>query len=525
MLFELTLLATFALQHLLIGGLLLVALSVIIRSFEFSVELRSWLWATAFVVSTIAPFSSLVPGEAVRVQLVSVNESTLSDERSLPAQPETFAIMARTENEKRLQWNVPSSLVSLFAPIYYLFLLVWLIGSCWRFACVRRSFVATKTIVSTSEPLDYDFSSVSESLRLISVRSSGDAISPMAVGLFRPVILIPNSFLEDLAGDDLSPIVLHECAHVRRRDLWVGLFQECLAIVFWWSPVMRMLNRKIHVSRELACDAWAARALADRKRYAQSLIDCAHLMLERRSNVLAMGLFSKKKELTFRVNEVLKMNIHKRTKTIIAIVSCVLVSAGTILIADGLAPQVNLNSVRRESNHFSELSRTKGELLMEAIRDGDQSMLEFMIANGLDINTPIKGDGTALIVAVKYGNREMVEALINLGADVNQSARGDGNPLIAAAMYNRLKLAEFLVQHGAMVDAVVEDDETPLINASHRGYFDMVKFLVKNGADVNLGVTVNRWSMGGSSTEYRSPLSRAGSSEIREYLLSRGAVN
>ena len=49
---------------------------------------------------------------------------------------------------------------------------------------------------------------------------------------------MPNTILEQLHYDQLTAIVLHENAHISRRDNWFGLFQELIAILFWWSPVV-----------------------------------------------------------------------------------------------------------------------------------------------------------------------------------------------------------------------------------------------------------------------------------------------
>ena len=183
------------------------------------------------------------------------------------------------------------------------------------------------------------------------------------------------------------------------------------------------------------------------------------------------------------------------------------------------APDINVEEIHRNANHFSKLTQTKSKLIIKAISENDTTALAAMLRNGLDINTPIIGDGTALIMAVKRNDETMVRSLIDLGADVNQSARGDGNPLIAAAINGNVLLANILLDEGAYVDAVVIGDETPLVRASWSGNLDIVKLLVGRGADVNLGVEVSEsWGK-----EYRSPLSKAQNNEIKQYLVDNGA--
>ena len=75
--------------------------------------------------------------------------------------------------------------------------------------------------------------------------------SPMVVGLTKPKIIIPTSITDQLQQDQLKAIVLHENAHIKRKDNWFGLLQEIVAILFWWSPIIRVFNQKIHVERSI----------------------------------------------------------------------------------------------------------------------------------------------------------------------------------------------------------------------------------------------------------------------------------
>jgi len=161
----------------------------------------------------------------------------------------------------------------------------------------------------------------------------------------------------------------------------------------------------------------------------------------------------------------------------------------------------------------------KTEQLVSWLQLGKTSEIEQAIANGVNINHAIPGDGTPLMLAVGSGHNQLVYRLVELGADVNQSSIQDGNPLIVAAANNRLELVEYLVEAGADLDAIVKHDETALITASRAGHLEMVKLLVTLGADVNLAVEAE--TIGG--VEIRSPLNGARNEDIRLYLKQQGA--
>jgi hypothetical protein len=284
--------------------------------------------------------------------------------------------------------------------------------------------------------------------------------------------------------------------------------------------VIRLLNNKIHIDRELACDLRAVKQLNNNKQYAQSLIDCAKLMITQQRSVLAMGLFSQKKELNNRVTTVLKSKKMKTPNMVTIIGVCLGLSVLTINVSQAFVPKISISDTRQNAQHYSLLPASQGEQLIAAVMKNDIATIEQMQNEGVDINTPAIGDGTALIIAVKKDNRQMVQALIDLGANVNQSSNGDGNPLINAAMTNNLVLAQLLIDNGAEVNAIVRRDETPLINATRRGHFAMTKLLVSQGADVNLSVTTPR----SDGSKRRSPLNMSRNSEITNYLIANGAV-
>jgi len=476
--------------------------------------MRSWLWITSFIMATVIPLT-LVEEPTKRNSAaapVKLSQPTIS------TKPEVKQNKQAIKTDKQLnQWHAPAEFVFRISWLLRLFLFVWIVGSLWRAFNLYKAHRQTKLIAQSCreskalKPLANQYQ--------LSLSESDQLTTPSVVGVLSPKIMIPVSFVESFSLEQLAPIVLHEQAHIERRDTWFSLLQEFIAVVFWWSPIIRILNKQIHVDRELACDLRAAKQLGN-KQYAQSLVDCARIMVTQNRSVLAMGLFSQKKELSHRIEQVLK-NKKIIQPSLLAITGvCFGLSIATLGATQQFSPKVSLVETKLEAKHYSILPSRDGKRLIEAVMNNDIEEIKKLQSEGVDINTPAIGDGTALIIAVKRNNQSMVDVLINLGADVNQSSRGDANPLITAAMVNNIEIAELLIQNGADVNGIVPYDETPLINASRRGYLEMSQFLVANGADVNLAV--NTGVLDGS--QIRSPLNMARSSEVREYLIEQGAI-
>ena len=120
---------------------------------------------------------------------------------------------------------------------------------------------------------------------LVSSHVSG----PMSLGFFRPTIVIPRTILETLSHSELEQIVLHELAHLHRRDDWSNLAQKLIEAVLPIQPAVYWLGYPISLAREMACDDWVIAATGAPRPYAAALTKVAELSQWQRAGVLAAG--------------------------------------------------------------------------------------------------------------------------------------------------------------------------------------------------------------------------------------------
>jgi beta-lactamase regulating signal transducer with metallopeptidase domain len=114
---------------------------------------------------------------------------------------------------------------------------------------------------------------------------------PVTVGVFHPAILLPSKVLPDLSEQELSAILAHEYAHIRRGDFPVHMLCELISLPVAWHPGIRYLMSKISETRELASDDYAAVRLGKRL-YARTLLRLASLCLHApRGNAVGLGIF------------------------------------------------------------------------------------------------------------------------------------------------------------------------------------------------------------------------------------------
>jgi WD40 repeat protein len=152
----------------------------------------------------------------------------------------------------------PPSRLSLSAWL----MIAWGVVTSFMLLRFARAWIATRRLVEEAWPLGEGSLPVDvEALqRVAGVRTPIRwAISPMldspAVGgLVRPTVVIPPDFDEGLTPKQLSWVLLHELAHVRRGDLWVAAGQRLIQAIFFFHPAVHLASWIIDQLREYACD-------------------------------------------------------------------------------------------------------------------------------------------------------------------------------------------------------------------------------------------------------------------------------
>jgi GWxTD domain-containing protein len=80
------------------------------------------------------------------------------------------------------------------------------------------------------------------------------ADTPMVVGHFRPLILMPIGVLTGLPAAQIEAILLHELAHIRRYDYLVNSIQRLIEGLLFYHPAVWWISRVIRTERENCCD-------------------------------------------------------------------------------------------------------------------------------------------------------------------------------------------------------------------------------------------------------------------------------
>ncbi len=128
---------------------------------------------------------------------------------------------------------------------------------------------------------------------------------PTAVGLFRPAVVLPPWALSELSATDLNSVLVHELAHLRRRDDWTNLLQKLVRAVFFFHPAVWWIEGRLSLEREMACDEHVLAGTEDPRAYAECLVSLAEKGFLRRAAMLAQGAVHRVKECSARVTQIL----------------------------------------------------------------------------------------------------------------------------------------------------------------------------------------------------------------------------
>lgn len=195
----------------------------------------------------------------------------------------------------------------------------------WRVIAMENAFCARLHIKKT--PILYE---------------SAATYSPMTIGLWKPVIILPKTLSIDGNITDshipvvdtppeprnvyqLQLILHHELVHVARKDLWYKWIYQLLLCIHWFNPVLHRIARQINSDCELSCDEAILPELTEtgKQMYGNILLDTAEQGIACRQSAFSTTLLENKRNLKKRLDAILRYK--KATRFRLALSACALV--------------------------------------------------------------------------------------------------------------------------------------------------------------------------------------------------------
>jgi len=181
-----------------------------------------------------------------------------------------------TASRRAFSWNsvnLPARVAFTILGIYLAFLLgkLLLLARAWR---------RTQSILrgASDAPLPEHLQVITDRCRRsigvqrVRILHSREVPVPITLGIANPIIVLPESLLEETDCDLLSSAIGHELVHVARRDYLWNLIFETIYLPLSFHPAAVLVRRRIRQTRELCCDEIVAMKLLNAETYAHSLM-------------------------------------------------------------------------------------------------------------------------------------------------------------------------------------------------------------------------------------------------------------
>ena len=225
-------------------------------------QVRYWMWFAASVKFLVpfallmslgshlqwAPAKTISAAPAVAFEMVQIAEPFPETVTAMPSARATY------------DW-ISVTLVG-----------VWVCGS-FCIASIRfREWLRIRAAVHASAPIEIS--------KHVEIRSAPGLLEPGVVGVFRPVLLLPDGIVEHLTPPQLEAVMAHELCHVRRRDNLFAAIHMIVEALFWFHPLVWWIGGRLVEERERACDEEVLRLGSEPRVYAEGIVNVCKLYVE-----------------------------------------------------------------------------------------------------------------------------------------------------------------------------------------------------------------------------------------------------
>ena len=303
--------------------LLLTAIKSITRKF-LSSKWHYYLWLIV-LVAMIVPFRFTEPIN----QQLNENITIYSPIQEFSHSGVDEIVLEPEDN----QLSIIESLKLYVDSKAHILAMIWMAGACFLFLSKLLSYCLfmielkkNSDVISCPELKKFTDKKI--------ITRSGDIFSsPLMVGVFRPILLLPKvSMTEEQLGNVLS----HEMIHYKRKDILYKWFVCLVKCVHWFNPVIYYVSKQVDIECEISCDADVVKDMTDEEqtRYIDTIITLLAAG-KRKPVTITTGMVSDKKTLQRRFT-MIKSKIKMSKKTVIIVAVLALAVVGCTVFASGV---------------------------------------------------------------------------------------------------------------------------------------------------------------------------------------------
>jgi beta-lactamase regulating signal transducer with metallopeptidase domain len=206
----------------------------------------------------------------------------------------------------------------------------------------------------------------------IKIGLSNKVSTPLVFGFFEPVILLPIAICTQLSNQEIKLILLHEIAHLIRKDYLVNLLISFSKTILWFNPFSYIVTQKIDLLREMACDELVLKYSNEPILYSKALYHIASIKQMANPVYVLAAINGNEHALMTRIKNINKIKVKATGISIVTSVCILLISTllivglfkQPVLVRNNIAALVtNKKSENIIKNKYSIITPTKLEVV------------------------------------------------------------------------------------------------------------------------------------------------------------------
>jgi beta-lactamase regulating signal transducer with metallopeptidase domain len=158
------------------------------------------------------------------------------------------------------------------------------------------------------------------------------APAPALFGLLRPTLVLPPGLIARLDDQQLRHVLLHEFAHLRRRDLLKNWLLIAMTALHWFNPLIWLAFARYRADREMVCDAMVLSRLSpdESKPYGQTLIHVLEQIATAPRLPMMVGIGESFAQLKRRIIAIARFGKLSRFSAVVGVLALLILAATTL---------------------------------------------------------------------------------------------------------------------------------------------------------------------------------------------------
>lgn len=278
-------------------------------------------------------------------------------------------------------------------------MMVWLIGSCATLGRTAVGLLGAARLLRrcnavTAGPL---IEAADEAGRRLSIRrpiavqvgsSAAPITIPMTFGLLPPIVLLPEC-AASWPVERLRVVMLHEIAHVKRRDWLTTMLAEVACALYWFHPFVWLAAYHLRAESEQACDDLVLTSGVQAVDYADHLLEVVRGLKGQRGPMPAVVTMAQDRDLTGRLKTILAESKNRSVATKRGLALAMIAALVMVMPLAAMHPVARLNLEKSDGRDAPRIATLPGGAQVELVRVDASNP----VANTTTSFTP---DGTAL---------------------------------------------------------------------------------------------------------------------------------